>query len=109
MFRSFICGALLCASMAAGAATAQPDPSDAVRIKVTAADLNTPDGVKRLALRLRVAAYEVCGGNTPHGREATDFDACRQSAIEHAVAGIDAPVLARALGLGGETLAQSRR
>lgn len=108
MFRSLICGALVWASIA-GSAMAQPDQSDAVRIKVTSADLNTPDGARKLAFRLRVAAYRVCGGDVPLGRYAADFDACRQSAVEHAVARIDAPVLARALGLGGEALAQSLR
>jgi UrcA family protein len=108
MFRSFIVGAL-CATFAAGVATAQPDPEGSVQIKATAADLNTPDGARKLAFRLRVAAYKVCGGYTPHGREAADFDACRQSAIEHAVAGLNAPVLAKALGLKSEALAQSHQ
>jgi len=107
MFRTLIMTALA-ATCIACAASAQPVPSNAVRIKVTPADLNTPDGAQRLAFRIRVAAYNVCGGNFPLGRYAADFDDCRQSAIEHSVAGIDAPVLARALGLKGEALAQSR-
>jgi UrcA family protein len=108
MFRSLILGTL-CATFVAGVANAQPDFSNAVRIKVIPADLNTPDGARKLALRLRTAAYKVCVGDYPHGREAADFDRCRQSAIERAVAGINAPVLARALGLEGQTLAQLRQ
>ena len=107
MFRSLMVGTL-CATCAAGVANAQPDLDNAVRIKVTPAELSTPDGARKVAFRLRVAAYTVCGGYSPHGREATDFDQCRQSAIERAVSGINAPVLARALGLQGEALAQSR-
>jgi UrcA family protein len=107
MFRSFIAGAL-CVTLVAGAASAQPVPNNTVRIKVAAADLNTPDGARKLAFRIRVAAYKVCGGDMRYSREATDFDNCRQSAIGRAVAGLNAPVLTRALGLGGEALAQSR-
>ena len=108
MFRSLIAGAL-CAGIVCGAATAQPDPGNTIRIKVKGAELSTPDGARRVALRLRVAAYQVCGGYAPNGREAADFDACRQSAIQRAMAGIDAPLLARALGVSGVVLAQSRQ
>ena len=108
MFRSLIVIALSAASIG-GAAAAQPDLSNTVRIKAPTADLQTPDGARKLAFRIRVAAYKVCGGDLPFGREASDFDACRQTAIRHTYEEVNAPMLAQALGLKDEVLAQSHK
>jgi UrcA family protein len=108
MFRLLIV-TVIAAALVAGSAAAQPALSNAVHIKVTDADLHTPAGARKLAFRIRVAAYKVCEGGLPHGREAADFDTCRQTAIQRAIAGVDAPMLAQALGLGGVALAQSRQ
>jgi UrcA family protein len=103
MSRIILTGAIAAIVAAAGAVHAQPSVGEAVRIKVTDADLYTPSGAQKLAVRIRVAASTVCGRDLP-----VAYDQCRHVAMQHAIAGVDAPLLAQALGLGeNRTLAQS--
>jgi UrcA family protein len=104
MSRIVLAGAIAAAVVLAGTAHAQPSVGEAVRIKVTNADLYTPAGAQKLAWRIRLAASTVCGRDLP-----VAFDQCRHVAMQHAIAGVDAPLLAQALGLRENTaLAQAR-
>jgi UrcA family protein len=94
MSRIILAGAVAAATILAGTAHAQPSVGEAVRIKVTDADLYTPSGAQKLAVRIRMAASTVCGRDLP-----VAFDQCRHVAMQHAIAGVDAPLLAEALGL----------
>ncbi len=101
------CAAFAIAAIAviAGApASAAPLPvwDDDATVSVTVhyqrAELGTQAGAARLAQRIRLAAREVCGGGDPLARMQFNFDACRRHAIDRAIATLDAPLLADALG-----------
>jgi len=98
---------------AAMAADADPYGADApasITIRASAADLGTSQGTKALATRIRAAATTVCGGDTdPAARSGDGFVRCREAAISGAVRRLDAPLLARALGLGSQQLASGAR
>jgi len=118
MFRLLLTGALaLGAGLAAGA------PANAasvymygesgrnmVTLKYTDSDIHTVSGAKALALRVRVAAARVCGGDDlPIVRTGDQFMWCRDAAINRAIASLDAPLLVEALGRSPRTLASVRR
>lgn len=106
MFRHLLAGALtLSAALALGAPSGVGSPAMAgdeqrnvIRLKYAEADLQTVRGAKALALRLRVAAAEVCGGEDPLVRTGSQFARCREAAIDRAIATMNAPLLAQALG-----------
>jgi UrcA family protein len=106
MFRHLLAGALtLSAALALGVPScagslAMPgdEERNVIRLKYAEADLQTVRGAKALALRLRVAAAEVCGGESPLVRTGGQFPRCREAAIDRAIATLNAPLLADALG-----------
>jgi UrcA family protein len=107
--------ALLAASLIAGVATAAsaapvggPEP---VFVKVSSADLATPQGVRNTALRIRVAAERACGvDRIPISIRFSDgFRACRENAIDRAAAELNSPQLADALGRSPQQLASASR
>lgn len=106
MFRHLLAGALtLSAALALGApanagspAVAGDEQRNVIRLKYAEADLQTVRGAKALALRLRVAAAEVCGGESPLVRTGGQFARCREATIDRAIATLNAPLLADALG-----------
>jgi UrcA family protein len=111
MFRSLIV-TTLAATLVAGAAhaaTVQAGPGDTVIVKATDADLHTAAGAKALAFHIRLAADRVCVGDNPLARQGADFQSCREAAIARAIRGLDAPMLAAALGQAPQVLAQSRQ
>jgi UrcA family protein len=86
----------------AGAALAQPPAAgapDAVSVRYAAHDLADPAGARNIALRIRVAANRLCGGEDPVARSAFDIAACRQATEAHAAAALAAPLVSHALGL----------
>jgi UrcA family protein len=99
-------GALaLCAVLGGGVAAnaADVDPYgegglNLVTLKYAASDIHTAGGARSLALRVRVAAAKVCGGDDPTVRTSDQFPRCREAAIDRAIAGLNAPLLAAALG-----------
>ncbi|MDB5483490.1 MAG: hypothetical protein JWO83_4543 [Caulobacteraceae bacterium] len=106
MFRHLLAGALtLSAALALGApanadspAVASDEQRNVIKLKYVEADLQTLQGAKALALRLRVAAADVCGGELPLVRTGDQFVRCREAAIDRAIATLNAPLLAQALG-----------
>jgi UrcA family protein len=81
-----------------------------IQIRASSAALASPRQAKALAIRLRAAAATVCGGDVePFVRTGDTFAACREAAIDHAVAGLNAPLLSRALGRTTERFASQRR
>ncbi len=83
----------------------------ALTVRATPAELGTPRGAKALALRIRVAAATVCGGDVdpPAIRNGDGFANCRDAAIDRAIRDLHAPLVARALGRGTERLASDAR
>jgi UrcA family protein len=67
-------------------------------VRYTASDLTTPGGAKALASRIKDAATFVCGGDSVIDRQAIDYDACRDNAIDGALATLKAPMVSAALG-----------
>ena len=110
MLRSLIVAASAAAALvgAAHAATVQTGPGGVIIIRATDADLRTAAGVPSLAFHIRLAANKVCGGDDPLARQDADFPSCRRAAIARAIGGLDAPMLAAALGQK-PVLAQSRQ
>ena len=106
MFRPLLTGALaLSAALALGApanaggpAVAGDEQRNVIRLKYAEADLQTIRGAKALALRLRIAADSVCGGESPLVRAGAQFMRCREATIDRAIAPLNAPLLADALG-----------
>jgi UrcA family protein len=93
---------------AALAAPALADPNgfgDTQRVSRTVhladVDLHTTDGAKVAAWRIRNAAADVCGGDWRS--TAFDFNACRNQAIDRALASLDAPLVSAALGRSTQT------
>lgn len=79
------------------------------KVKVTDSDLHTLAGAKALALRLRVASAEVCGGDDPVIRASSGFTRCQEASIDRAVAMLNSPLLADALGRSPRSLARAGR
>jgi UrcA family protein len=105
----------LCASLAVGSpriaqASSAPDPnSPSIRIAYRVADVRTPDGARRLAHRVKQAAAEVCDGDDPVMWLGKGFATCEAATIRRAVAGLNEPLLAQALGIAPSTLALAAR
>jgi UrcA family protein len=108
MFRHLLAGTLtLSAALAFGAPSNASSPvlagdeqRNVVKLKYAGDDLQTVRGAKALALRLRVAAADVCGGEFPLVRTGDQFGRCREAAIDRAITTLNAPLLAEALGRG---------
>src|SRR5580658_2604547 len=106
MFRHLLTGALvLSAALALGAPSSAGtsvmtggDQRSVIRLKYAQADLQTVRGAKALALRLRIAAADVCGGEFALVRTGNQFARCREAAIDRAITTLNAPLLADALG-----------
>ena len=109
----FPAAAALCGVLTAGAA-ATADPYDGSRpdentivVKATSAEMQTVKGARKVALRLRIAAATVCGGDDPISRLSEDFPKCREDAIDRAISGLNAPLVAEALGRSSVVLARA--
>jgi UrcA family protein len=105
MYRSLVLALVSAAALGVGYASAESlsvssydGARNAVTIRASAADLGSPSGAKALAERVRIAAGKVCGADDALARGGADFPACRQAAIDRALTGVDAPLLAAALG-----------
>ena len=117
MLRNLVSAALgvsaaltLGASAFAGPQT--PGPNDGVEIvRATSAELQSPDGARRVAFRVRVAADRACGGDVYplYVRASTGFQTCREEAVDRAAEQVNAPLLSRALGLPSQTIASNDR
>jgi UrcA family protein len=75
-------------------------------IRYTEAELQTPDGAKALAFRIRQAAMDVCGGESLVLRTRASFYRCTNAAAERAAAGLNAPLVREALGLSADRMAR---
>jgi UrcA family protein len=106
MHRAILFAALAISSALATTAVAQPPVAggpDSLTVRYAAAELNTAAGASNLALRIRVAANRLCGGDNPVTRTASTIADCRRATEARAAAGLGAPLLDRALGLPAET------
>ena len=77
----------------------------AANVKVRDSDLHTLAGAKALALRIRVASAQVCGGGDPIIRASDGFTRCQAASVDRAVATLRSPLLADALGRPQQSLA----
>jgi|HubBroStandDraft_2_1064218.scaffolds.fasta_scaffold250637_2 UrcA family protein len=114
MHRSLLTGALALSAVLAVGAHAHAGGVDiyeeggrsVVTLKYVDADIHTVRGARSLAMRVRVAAASVCGADVlPIVRTGDQFARCRNAAIDRAIAGLNAPLLADALGRSPRTLA----
>jgi UrcA family protein len=99
------------AAMAASTPISVSDDHDWVSVKVAYADadLQTAEGAKALATRVRIAASAVCGGDNNLVRSGYRFQHCRGAAIARAVDALNAPLVAEALGRPTGPSALARR
>jgi UrcA family protein len=97
---AFIAAAVL-SSAFVGVAAAQPPTGapDAITVRYAPHDLSAPAGARDIALRIRLAANRLCGGEDPVARSATDIATCRQTTETQAAAALAAPMVTQALGL----------
>ncbi len=104
--------AAFCAALSlAGAAAAAPaSGADTLThaVRYTPASLNTTAGAKDFAQRLKNAAYDVCGGEARISHISDSFARCREAAIDRALAGVNAPLVAQALGRAPSTALAER-
>ncbi|HVN01583.1 MAG TPA: UrcA family protein [Caulobacteraceae bacterium] len=111
---------LLAAAIVSIAAIATPVPASPASsfgevvvvtrvVRYREAELHTPGGARSLAVRLKSAAEYVCGGDDILVRfYDRDFIACRESAIDRALATLQAPMVSAALGrISGEGLSST--
>ncbi len=106
MSRSFIPAAVaICAVFAitapavAASASGSDDTSRATRVvRFATADLYTAAGARRLASRIKFAAASVCASSDPLEYMNDGLTTCREEAIDGALAKLNAPLLAQALG-----------
>jgi|SRR5579872_3175218 len=94
---------------AAGLAVFGDGERNVVTVKYTETDLHTVRGAKALAVRVRVAAEDVCGASDPVVRQGDQFYACREAAIDRAMAQVSAPLVAEALHVSTRLSAQASR
>jgi UrcA family protein len=90
--------------MAAGAADSatvgMPKPTlDSQTIRFRYADLQTADGARALARRIRIAAAYLCEGDDPVIRNSSGFTRCVAASVRRAIEGLDAPLVSEALGV----------
>lgn len=112
-YRAALAALALCAGLSVGstviAAPASPydDGNDQIVRKIAYgdADLHTEAGAASLAHRVRTAADYVCGGGDILVRQSASFERCRHAAIDRAIARLNAPMVARALGHPASALA----
>lgn len=74
------------------------DEVNVVRVAYRPDDLHTAAGAAKLAYRIRLAAGRVCGGDAPLVAGSSHFQRCRGRAIDRALAALNAPLVADALG-----------
>jgi UrcA family protein len=90
------------ATALASAAVVSAAPSDSEQVarvvRFSDLDVHTASGAVRAAFRIRQAATFVCGGVTPFTQGAADFIACRNDAVDRALAQLNAPMVSAALG-----------
>ena len=96
------CLAVFAATAVASAAAAQSSVANPPVVSRTVhlgdIDLHTQAGAKEAARRIHVAADFVCGGDNTLWRQDSDFDACRNDAVDRALAALQAPMVSAALG-----------
>jgi UrcA family protein len=92
-----VCVAACTAAVFASPAAAQPEQITRV-VHVGDLDLHTQADAKIAARRIHVAADYVCGGDNTLFRQDWSFDQCRDGAIDRALASLQAPLVAAALG-----------
>ena len=100
--------AILTLAGPAGAATPSANDRVVVIVKATEPELHSLSGAKALALRIRTAATEACGGSVYPNAVifSTGFRQCREAAIDGAIRNLDSPYLADALGRAPQVLAR---
>ncbi len=103
MNRTFtsLCLSIVAAAAFASAASADttPSPDRITRVvKVSDVDLHSQAGAQTVAHRIFHAADYVCGGDSLLWRRASDFQSCRNDAIDRALASLKAPMVSAALG-----------
>ena len=74
-------------------AQAEPVSSRPVAVSTAGLDLNTADGAAELLKRVRNAAEDGCRLDKNWDRWSADYDRCRTTTVEAAVAKIDAPLV----------------
>jgi UrcA family protein len=74
------------------------DEKVAAKVAYEDADLRTTAGAAHIAFRIRTAARQVCGGDNPVVASGVRFQHCQHKAIDQAVATLEAPLVADALG-----------
>jgi UrcA family protein len=93
-----------CVGVAVCAAAALASPAAAQPVQITRVvhvgdlDLHNQADAKIAARRIHVAADFVCGGDNILFRQDSSFEQCRDGAIDRALASLQAPLVAAALG-----------
>jgi UrcA family protein len=89
-------------------ASAAPDPTKVAtgKLHYVEADLRTRAGAKAFAGRLRVAAAHVCGDDDIVLKTGFRFYRCQERVLDDALARLDAPLVAEALGRNPSALAR---
>ncbi len=100
-FVTSLCLALCAAAMTGPVVSADPvGAPDLISrtVRFGDIDLQTQAGAKVAARRIHIAADYVCGGDQLLWRQASDFQSCRNEAIDRALASLQAPLVSAALG-----------
>jgi len=109
-FTSFCLSILAAAAFAPIASADTASTTDHVSrvVEVGDLDLHSQAGARTAARRIHQAADYVCGGESLLWRQASDFQSCRNDAIDRALASLKAPMVSAALGRQTSTGMASR-
>jgi UrcA family protein len=99
-FTSFCLSIMAAAAFAPVALADTTSTTDRISrvVEVGDLDLHSQAGARTAAHRIHVAADYVCGGDNLLWRRASDFQDCRNGAIDRALASLKAPMVSAALG-----------
>lgn len=94
---------------AAGLDVRNDEEGGVIKLQYAEADLHTPQGVKALAARIRLAADRACRAEALYASNEGDQRDCRDKAVARTIKDLKAPLLAAALGVPGRQPAVASR
>src|SRR5271154_480501 len=85
--------ALVCSASAQAWPSYDNNNPPTLRVPYSLPEIQTSDGARRLASRIRHAATSVCDDGDPFLRSSVGFERCRGEAIRRASAQVNAPMV----------------
>ena len=88
---------VVASARAAGLAADEDTETASQAVRITPKDLMSAEGARKLALRIRAVAEDVCDGTNVLTRETRAFHACVRETVERTADRLHAPIVIRAV------------